>query len=349
MAEKPQSMRQVQITAFGGPEVLKIASVPVPEPGPEEVCLQVKAAALNHLDLWVRQGLPRLNIQVPHVPGSDAAGVVVAVGEKVSEWQPGDEVVVQPGFGCGTCRFCREGREAFCERYHIRGETYPGVQQEFLVVKGEHLAPKPSRLSFVEAAAVPLAAMTAWNMLINRARLQPGETVLILGAGSGVGSFGVQIAKHQGARVIATAGNAAKQASARELGADEVINHRETGFYRQVKDLTDGRGVDVVFEHIGPATWADSLKSLAWGGRLVTCGATTGTEATINIAHLFYKRQTILGSTMGSRSDFLKVVELADQGVLRPVLDRVFPFQEVAQAHQYFEERHGFGKIVLQV
>ncbi len=348
MADTTRLMKQIQVTAFGEPEVLKVLEVPVPEPGPDEVRIRVKAAALNHLDLWVRHGIPRLNIKVPHVPGSDAAGIVDAVGTEITAWQPGDEVVVQPGFGCGECRFCREGREDFCEQYHIRGETHPGVQQEYLVVKGKHLAAKPREMSFVAAAAVPLAAMTAWNMLVNRARLREGETVLVLGAGSGVGSFGVQIAKHLGAKVIATAGNEAKRRSARELGADEVLNHREADFHKQVKELTAGRGVDVVMEHIGTATWGESLKSLAWGGRLVTCGATTGTDATLNIAHLFYKRQTVLGSTMGSREDFLQVMRLAEQGVLRPILDRVFHMAQVQEAHAYFEQRHGFGKVVLE-
>jgi len=338
----------IQFSKHGPSDVLDIATLESAEARAGQVKVEIKAASLNHLDLWLRRGLPGLNIPLPHIPGSDASGIITEVGEGVQGWHRGDEVVVQPGTFCGQCTTCESGREDMCASYGILGETEAGVQRQFMCLPVENIGPKPRQLSFVEAAALPLAAMTSWNMLKNRAKLEPEETLLVLGAGSGVGSMAIQMGRYLGARVIATGGSEEKQKLAFSLGADEVLNHRQTGFSKQVRALTGGRGADVVFEHTGAATWEDSMRSLATGGRIVTCGATTGVKGEINLRHLFYKRQSVLGSTMGSVSDFQECLQLAEKKVLAPIIDKVFPFQEVRSAHDHLEFEHAFGKVVLE-
>ncbi len=338
----------IQFSAHGSSEVLELSTMEKPKPADDQVLVEIKAASLNHLDLWLRRGLPGMNIPLPHIPGSDASGVIVEVGSEVKDWNVGDEVLIQPGTFCGECSHCKKGREDRCASYGILGETESGVQRQFICLSPVNIGPKPKNLSFVEAAALPLASLTAWNMLKNRAQLQSGETLLVLGAGSGVGSMAVQMGRYLGARVIATAGTEEKQKMAFSLGADEVLNHRQEGFSKQVKALTRGLGADVVFEHVGEATWADSVKSLASGGRLVTCGATTGVRGELNLRHLFYKRQSIMGSTMGSVSDFYECLQLAEQKAIIPVIDRVFPFQNIRGAHDHLEFDHAFGKVVLE-
>lgn len=319
-----------------------------PCPESQQVLVEIKAASLNHLDLWLRRGLPGLEIPLPHIPGSDASGVIAEVGSEIKDWNVGDEVVIQPGTFCGACDHCLAGREDMCASYGILGETEPGVQRQYLCLPPANIGPKPKNLSFVEAAALPLASLTAWNMLKNRAKLLKGETLLVLGAGSGVGSMAVQMGRYLGARVIATAGSEEKQKLAFSLGADEVLNHRQEGFSKQVKALTKGRGANVVFEHIGESTWTESVKSLSRGGRLVTCGATTGVRGEINLRHLFYKRQSVLGSTMGSVSDFYECLDLAEQKALIPIIDKIFPFKDIQKAHDHLEFTHAFGKVVLE-
>ncbi|MBT4035467.1 MAG: zinc-binding dehydrogenase [Candidatus Marinimicrobia bacterium] len=338
----------IQFSKHGLSDVLDVSTMDKPGADDNQVLVEIKAASLNHLDLWLRRGLPGLNIPLPHIPGSDASGVIAEVGSKVKDWHIGDEVLIQPGTFCGECDQCQAGREDLCASYGILGETQGGVQRQYMCLSPANIGPKPKNLSFVEAAALPLASLTAWNMLKNRARLRSGETLLVLGAGSGVGSMAVQIGRHMGARVIATGGSEEKQKLAFSLGADEVLNHRQTGFSKQVRVLTNGRGADVVFEHIGASTWADSMKSLAVGGRIVTCGATTGVKGGINLRHLFYKRQTILGSTMGSVSDFYECIHLAEQKALVPVIDKTFAFQDIRGAHDHLEFEHAFGKVVLE-
>jgi NADPH:quinone reductase-like Zn-dependent oxidoreductase len=342
-------MKAVVIPKHGGPGVLQYTEVPAPQPGPTEVRVAVRACALNHLDLWVRRGLPGAQLALPLIPGSDIAGEVAEAGARVTRVHSGDKVVLAPGVSCGQCAACAAGHDNQCRKYTMLGYGFPGGCAEFVVVPEANVLPMPAGLSFEEAAAVPLVFLTAWHMLIARAQLQTGEEVLVLGAGSGVGSAAIQIAKLAGARVIATAGSRAKLDQARQLGADEVIHHGEQKIADEVKRLTGKRGVDVVFEHVGTATWEQSVLSLATGGRLVTCGATTGFAAQLDLRYLFVRQLTLLGSYMGSRGELYTVLKLVGEKRLRPVVDRVFPLAEAAKAHERLEQREQFGKIVLRV
>lgn len=341
-------MKAVLMRAHGGPEVVRVEELPDPEPGPGQVVVAVKAAALNHLDVWVREGWQGLKLSFPHVFGSEAAGVVEAVGPGVDGARAGDEVLVNPSFGCGRCERCLSGQENLCRSFTIYGEHVPGAQAERFVVPARHVLPKPARLSFEEAAAVPLTFMTAWHALVVRARVRPGETVLVHAAGSGVGVAAVQIAKLFGARVIATAGSDAKLERARALGADEVVNYERQDFLKEVKRLTDRRGVEVVFEHVGKSTWERSILSAALGGRIVTVGATTGFDPLTDLRHVFYRQLSILGSTMGTAGDVAQVLRFVEEGKLRPVVDRVLPLAEARAAQELLSSRAQFGKIVLR-
>jgi len=341
-------MKAVVIASHGGPEVLRYTEFSKPSIGPQDVLVRVRACALNHLDLWVRRGLPGRSVPFPHILGSDISGEVAEVGEKVQNARVGDKVLLAPGISCGQCEPCIAGRDNFCKDYVLFGSTVDGGYAEFVKSPAANLIPIPAGLSFEEAAAVPLVFLTAWHMLFDRARLKPAEEVLVIAAGSGVGSAAVQIAKVTGARVIATAGSEGKLAKAKELGADEALLHVGE-FAREVKRLTNGRGVDVVFEHVGAATWDQSVYSLAHGGRLVTCGATTGFETKINIGYLFARQLSILGSFMGPKSDLFAVLELFRRGLLQPVIDCVIPLDQAAEAHRHLENREQFGKVVLRI
>jgi NADPH:quinone reductase-like Zn-dependent oxidoreductase len=340
-------MKAVVFSEHGGPEVLRYTEVPEPKINPTEVLVRVRACALNHLDLWVRQGLPGITIPMPHILGSDISGEVAKVGELVTRVKVGQKVLLSPGISCGQCAACSAGQDNRCRRYTIFGYMVDGGCAEYVKSPEANVIPIPGDLSFDEAAAVPLVFLTAWRMLIGRAELQPGEEVLVLGAGSGVGTAAIQIAKVLGARVIATAGSEAKLQKAKELGADEVIHHGKHNIADEVKRLTDRRGVDVVVEHVGVATWEMSLASLASGGRLVTCGATTGYEARLDLRHLFSRQLSILGSYMGSRADLYAVLKLLGQRKVRAVIDRTLPLAQCARAHELLENREQFGKIVL--
>jgi NADPH:quinone reductase-like Zn-dependent oxidoreductase len=282
------------------------------------------------------------------IPGSDASGVVAGIGPGVEELAPGDRVFVSPGYSCERCEACLSGNEPLCRRYGLLGEHRDGTQAEFVALGASNVLPLPGNLSFEEGAAFPLVFLTAWHMLATRARLQPGEEVLVQAGGSGVGTAAIQIAKYLGARVFTTVGSAEKAARARALGADETILYRETDFLEAVRRLSGKRGVDVVVENTGAATWEKSLQALARGGRLVTCGATTGYEAKTDLRFVFFKSLSILGSTMGSRSELLHVASLLGAGRLRPVIDRVLPLDEVALGHRLLEERAVFGKVLLR-
>ncbi len=340
-------MKAVVFRQHGGQEVLELADVPEPTLGARDVLVAVKAVALNHLDVWVRKGWPGLKLALPHTLGSDIAGVVAKVGAEVTDVQPGEEVLVNPGLSCGTCERCLLGDDNYCRSYKIIGEHVTGGYAQFVKVPRQNLLPKPKALSFEEAACLPLTCLTAWTMLVRRAQLQPGETVLVHAAGSGVGSAAVQIAKLMGAKVIATASSKEKLEKAKELGADHLINYSEQDFLAEVKRITNRKLVDVVFEHVGAATWEKSVACLPYGGRLVTCGATTGHEVKIDLRVLFYKRISLLGSTMGSKGDLFRILELVNDGKLRPVLDRVLPLERAAEAHGLLENRAQFGNVVL--
>ena len=340
-------MKAVVFSEHGEPDVLRYTDVAEPKVSSAEVLVWVRACALNHLDLWVRRGLPGVQIAMPHIPGSDIAGEVAKVGELVTRVKVGQKVLLAPGLSCGQCPACSAGNDNLCRRYTIFGYMVNGGCAEYVKAPEVNVIPIPGDLSFEEAAAVPLVFLTSWHMLLMRARLQPGEDLLVLGAGSGIGSAAIQIAKLIGARVIATAGSEPKLQRARELGADEVIHHGKQKILDEVKRITDRRGVDVVFEHVGTATWEMSVASLAAGGRLVTCGATTGYEVKIDIRSLFSRQLSLLGSYMGSRAELYAVLKLIGQRRLRAVIDRVLPLAQCAHAHELLEKREQFGKIVL--
>ncbi|MDP6944333.1 MAG: zinc-binding dehydrogenase [Myxococcota bacterium] len=341
-------MRAVVIREHGGPEVLRVEEVPEPTPGPGEALVRVRACALNHLDIWVRRGIPGAPFHLPITTGADVSGDIEALGEGVTGWEVGSPVMVAPGISCGACPRCESGADHLCPDYGILGETCPGGLSELVVVPAVNLFEKPERLSYEDAAAMTLSFLTAWHMLVARAALREGETVLVHAGGSGVGSCAVQIGRHLGAQVIATAGSARKLALATELGAHATINYRDEDFVGRVKALTDRRGVDVVFEHVGGEVFERSLRCLAWAGRLVTCGATTGIDARVNLRHLFFKSQSILGSTMGTRAEFQELVRLFGQGHFRSVIDRSVPMDEIAEAHRAIEAREVFGKVVIR-
>lgn len=341
-------MKGIAIRAHGGPEVVNVEDLPEPKAGPGQVVVAVKAAALNHLDIWVRAGWPGLKLSFPHVLGSDVAGVIESVGPGVDGVKAGDEVVVNPSLGCGRCDRCLSGHENLCRKFVILGEHVSGGQAEKLAVAASHVLPKPKSLSFEEAAAVPLTFMTAWHALIDRARLRLGETILIHAAGSGVGVAAVQIAKLHGARVIATAGSDAKLEKAKALGADHVVNYETQDFVQEVRKLTDKKGVEVVFEHVGKKTWEKSILAAGIGGRIVTVGATTGFDPLTDLRHVFFRQLSILGSTMGTAAELVEVLRWVGEGKLKPVVDRVLPLGDARAAQGLLSDRAQFGKIVLK-
>jgi NADPH:quinone reductase-like Zn-dependent oxidoreductase len=340
-------MKATIFRQHGGPEVLEFTDVPEPQIKANEVLVEVKACALNHLDLFVRGGLPGIEIPLPHILGNDIAGVVREVGELVTWVKPGAEVMVQPGVSCGHCEACLSGQDNLCREYDIIGYRRNGGYAELVAVPGVNIIPKPAQLSWDEAAALPLVTVTTWHMLVTRANVQPGEEVLVHAAGSGVGSVAIQIAKLRGCRVITTASSDEKLAKAKELGADETINYTRDDWPREVKRLTGRRGVDVVVEHTGSATWPGSISSLKNSGRLVTCGATSGFDARTDLRQVFYRHLTILGSFMGSKAELLDAMKFVEQGKIRGVVDRVLPLIEARQAHEVIEDRAQFGKVVL--
>lgn len=340
-------MRAVHLVEHGGPECLKLVDLPIPKPGPGEVRVRVAAVSLNHLDVWVRRGMPGVEIPMPHVPGCDGTGTVDALGPGVVGVAVGANVVLEPGYTHTDGPEVEAGLDHLAPDYGIRGEHGPGFAAEFVCLPERYVTPLPAGVDLVEAAAMPLVFLTAWGMLVTRAELKGGETALILGAASGVGSAGIQIAKSLGARVIATAGSEAKRALGKALGADEVLDHRDPDWPKRVKALTNGVGADVVFEHIGPATWDGAMRVLARRGRLVTCGGTTGPKVSVTLPHLFMKNQSVLGSTMGPRTALRPIFEGAARGQFRPAIHRVMPIEEIGEAHRMLEDREVVGKIVL--
>ena len=340
-------MQAVVIREHGGPERLELTEVPDPQPRPGVAIVRVRAVALNHLDVWVRRGVPGHKFPLPLITGAEAAGTIEQI--ESNDWKAGDEVIVAPGFSCGHCIACLSGNDPLCAQFGIFGETTNGGAAQLMSVPIRNLIRKPANLSFAEAAALPLDMQTAWHMLVARARLRPGETVLVQAGGSGVGSAAIQIAKLWSARVFATAGSPEKAKRAKELGADVAIEYRSTDFLAEVRTLTGKRGVDVVFEHVGGETFEKSLRALAKGGRLVTCGSTSGAEVNINLRLVFFKLLSILGSTMGSIAELQEIMTHVAAGRLRPVVDRVLPLSKIAEGHRILEAREAFGKIVLQL
>jgi NADPH:quinone reductase-like Zn-dependent oxidoreductase len=341
-----ETITALAITAHGGPEVLGLHQRPLPAPREGFVRVAIKAVSVNHLDLWVRRGLPHLKHRYPHVLGSDGAGVVLdALGD--DSVGPGHPCLINPGLSCGRCEPCLTGQDNLCAAYGIQGENRPGIAAQVVSVPRANLLPFPRGLTWAEAATLPLTFLTAWQMLVLKAQLKPGQWVLIQAAGSGVGSAAIQIAKLFGAQVIATASTPQKLAQARALGADYVINYKEQPFLDEVRRLTDRRGVDVVFESVGQSVWADSLKALRWGGALVTCGATSGFDAQTDLRQVFFRQLQILGSTMGPKGALFEILRHVEAGRLKPTLDRAFPFSQAAAAHDHVEGRAHFGKVVL--
>ena len=342
-------MKAVVFHQHGAADVLKFSEVPTPKIGEEEALIGVEACGLNHLDLWMRQGLPGIQIPMPHIPGSEVAGKVVKLGSKVTHVKTGQRVLVAPGISCGSCPYCREGRESICREFKIVGLQINGGYAEYTAVPGKNLIPVSNKLKPEEWAAVPLVFLTAWHMLITRGGLKAGESVLIQGGGSGVGSAAIQIAKLCGATVFTTVSSEEKLKKAKVLGAHWVINYSRRDPADEVRRLTEGRGVDLVFEHIGPATWRDSMKSLARGGRLVTCGATTGPIVELDLRFFFTRELSVAGCYMGGRRELDEVLTLVSEGRLKPVVDTVFPLKDAVRAQATMERRNFFGKLVLRV
>lgn len=336
-------MKAVHVTAHGGPEVLELVDLPDPEPGPGEVLVKVLGVSINHLDLWVRRGMPGLPIPMPRIPGCDGVGEIVALGAGVTSRQVGEVCVLEPGYTGGDPPADRDHLEA---DYEIRGEHCDGFDAQLILLPERYVFPLPDGLDPLEASAVPLVFLTAWGMVHSRAALQAGEKVLVLAGTSGVGSAAIQLARRAGAQVVATAGTPAKRELCRDLGAHEVVDHHDEEWPSQVKAWAGG-GCDVVVEHVGPATWPGSMRCVARNGRIVTCGGTTGPKVSLLLPHLFIKNLSVLGSTMGPRGALPEIFDAVKAGDLRPVIDRVMPMSEVRAAHQLLEDGEVLGKLVL--
>ena len=338
-------MKAVRIHEFGGPEVLRYEDVPDPKARPDQVLVRVKACALNHIDLWIRAGLP--GVELPHILGSDIAGEIVEVGEFITNFKAGQRVLLAPMHFCNHCAKCVAGLQNQCPEFTALGNRVDGGNCELIAVPAVNVIPIPDSLDFNQAASVPLVFLTAWHMLVGRAAIRPGQTVLVLGAGSGVGIAAIQVAKLFNARVITTAGDEKKLEKARELGADHGINHYQQKISQEVRKLTDKEGVDIVIEHVGAATWDESVKCLKPGGILVTCGATTGPNVGFDLRFLFSRQLSLLGSYMGTMGELYEALGHVFAGRLKPVVDRTFPLTDVRTAHEYLEKSQMFGKVII--
>lgn len=341
-------MKAIRIHEHGTKDVLRIDEIVKPEPKNAEVLVKIKATSLNHMDIWVRNGMPGVG-KLPLILGCDGSGVIETCGQSVKDLRVGDSVFVFPLTSCGECRFCQKGEVNLCPNFHIFGEHRDGTHAEYFCVEPKNLVKfDPKILSYEEAASFPLVFLTAWHMLHKKAQITSEDTVLVIGSSSGVGSAAIQIAKKQGCLVIATAGSEEKMAKARALGADFVIDHYKESISAKVKEYTGKKGADVIFEHVGEKVWAECLKSLAWSGRLVTCGATSGPVVSMDLRHIFIKQQRIIGSTMGTREDLVEVYKNMAQKKLKPCVGKVFSFQQVKEAHEFLETAQGFGKVILK-
>ena len=342
-------MKAAFFREHGGPEKIEYGELPAPTPGPGQVRIRVRAGALNHLDIFVRKGIPGIPVALPHVMGSDGAGVVDATGPGVSRVKAGDEVVLNPGLHCGECEYCQAGEHSLCASFRIIGEHTPGTFAEYVVAPAANAYPKPAPLSWEEAAAFPLTFLTAWRMLVSKARVRPGESLLIIGVGGGVALAALQIAKLLGLTVYVTSGSAEKLARAKALGADGGIDHAQADFSKEIRKLTGKRGVDVVLDSVGKATWRQSIAAAARNGRLLTCGATTGPDPQTDLARIFWNQLTVYGSTMGTQAEFSGMLKAFAGGKIRPVVDSVFPLPRVREAVEALEAGRQFGKVVLRI
>lgn len=340
-------MKGIIVREHGGLDRLLFEDLPDPSPKADEALVEVAACGVNHLDLWLRRGIPGHPYPLPMIPGNDIVGVIREVGAEVDGFRAGDPVIVAPGVSCSECPRCTTGEDQLCRWYGIMGETRDGGYAELAAVPGRNLIPKPEGVSFEEAAAFPLVFLTAWHMLVARAGVKEGEDVLVHAAGSGVGSAAIQVARLRGARVIATAGSAEKLARAKGLGAQELINYREEDFAARARAITAKRGVDVIIDSVGKDTWQGNIRSLAKGGRLVFCGATSGWDVQTDVRRVFFKGLSILGSTMGSQGELREAIRGLEAGRLKPVVDTVLPLEEAREAHRRLEAREVFGKMVL--
>ena len=343
-------MKALAIDGVGGLEHLALRDLPRPDlDAPDDVLVRVHAAALNRLDLFVAEGLPGVDYGLPHIVGSDGAGIVEAVGTAVTGVRVGERVMINPGVSCGRCFACRAGEESLCSTFRVVGEHRPGTAAEFVVVPAANLAPVPAAMPWAQAAGFSLATLTAWHMLATRAALQPGETVLVWGIGGGVAMAALHVARHLGARVIVTSGSDAKLVTGRREGADAAVNHVTHDVVAEVRRLTDGRGADVVVDSVGQARWQDSLRAMRRGGRLVICGATSGPMIQLDLRRLFWHQWSILGATLGSRREFEAIVALAHEGLLWPVVDSTVPLDRATEAFARLQRGEQTGKLVIEV
>ncbi len=343
-------MKAIQVNQFGAPDVLTLADVPTPEPKENEILIKLAYAGLNHVDIWVRKGSPAYPVKLPHILGCDGAGIVEAMGPQAEGVSIGDRVVIFPGISDGTCAACKRGQDNQCDNFEFIGTKRHGTYAEFVTVPDLNVAAIPDSLSFGQAASYPLAYLTAWHMLLGRAKLVAGESVLIIGAGSGVGVAAIQIAKLKGAHVLAVTSSRHKVSKLKSLGADDVfLEEKDTDFSRWALKSTDMRGADVVFEHVGPATFEKSVKSLRRYGRLVTCGATTGPTVTLDLRYIFSRDLTILGAKMGTQREFQDLSAAVFNGSIVPLVDKIFSLADVSNAHDYMEGKQQLGKILLKV
>ena len=340
-------MKAVIFNQHGGPEVLQLADVPDPKPGRGEVLIEVKATSINHIDIFLRRGMPGIKVPMPKIVGCDAAGIIRELGSDLTGLKTGQRVTINPGISCGHCESCAAGFGSQCSSWGMVGETRDGAYAELIAVPAHIVLPIPDSMPFTEAAAAPLVFITAWSMMVEKGNIRPGEDLLILGAGAGVGTAAIQIAKMVGCRVFVTASTDEKLQKAKALGADVLINYSKDEFDKQIRELTNKRGVDVVVDYVGADTWVRSLRSARRGGRVLTCGATTGFAPQTDLRHIFFRQVRVIGSTMGSHHDFLEVMKCVFRGQLKPVIDRVLPLAEAVKGHELIEQRAVFGKIVL--
>ncbi len=338
-------MKAVRIHEHGNVNVLRYDEVPIPSITDDLVLVKIHTAAMNHLDIWVRKGIP--GVPLPCILGSDGAGEIVEIGSNISSYAVGDRMMIQPLTFCGTCKYCLSKKENYCDSWGILGENQNGTQCEYIAVSEVNLRPIPAHLSYEQAAAFSLVAQTAYAMLVRRAKINAGENIFVWGGTSGVGSMGIQISKALGCQVYTAVGNEEKAAVAKELGADHVADYTEMDISKWMMDLTEGYGADVVMEHVGAATWKTSLAILAKGGRIVTCGATTGPIVNVDLRHLFYKQQTILGSTMGDMAAYDEALDMLNKKQIYPVIGKSFPMENIQEAHTYLENNRQIGNVVL--